>query len=182
MKIERITPFLVGRSLLVRVYTDQGIVGTGEAGLWAHHRLVYEAIRDLSEYYVGKDPQRIQHHYQVVSRNTHFMGSVLSAAMSAIDVALWDILARSVDMPIYQLLGGKCRYKIQVFANVTGATLEQRGESAIHNVERGFTSLRTTPFLPASRWVTVPWNGWNEMDLRTAGSRVALPLVLRNYE
>ena len=54
MKIEAIRPFLVGRCLLVRVYTDEGIVGTGEAGLWAHHRLVYEAIQDLSEYYVGR--------------------------------------------------------------------------------------------------------------------------------
>ena len=49
MKIERITPFLVDRCLLVRVYTDAGIVGTGEAGLWAHHRMVHEAIKDLSQ-------------------------------------------------------------------------------------------------------------------------------------
>jgi hypothetical protein len=40
----------------------------------------------------------------------------------------------------------------------------------------------TTPFMPASRWLTVPWNGWNETDLRTAGSRVMLPLLLRDYE
>ncbi len=51
MKIEKITPFLVDRFLLVRVYTDAGIVGTGEAGLWAHHKMVYEAIRELSDYY-----------------------------------------------------------------------------------------------------------------------------------
>ncbi len=146
MKIEAIRPFLVGSCLLVRVYTDEGIVGTGEAGLWAHHRLVYEAIQDLSEYYVGQDPARIEHHFQVVSRDTHFMGSVLSAAMSAIDVALWDILARSVDLPVYQLLGGKCRDRVKVLANVVGNTLDQRAESAAQNVERGFTSLRTTPF------------------------------------
>ena len=46
MKIEKIKPFLVDRCLLVRVYTDEGIVGTGEAGLWAHHALVYQAIVD----------------------------------------------------------------------------------------------------------------------------------------
>jgi galactonate dehydratase len=76
------------------------------------------------------------------------MGSVLSAAMSALDVALWDILARLVNRPVYQLLGGKCRDKVKVFANVTGNTLDQRAESAIQNVERGFLSLRTTPFFP----------------------------------
>ena len=96
MIITQITPFLVDSFLLVRVYTDQGIVGNGEAGLWAHQKTVYHAIQELSQYYIGKDPTRIEHHYQAVSRNTHFMGSVLNAAMSAIDVALWDILGLSL--------------------------------------------------------------------------------------
>jgi galactonate dehydratase len=148
MKIEKITPFLVDRFLLVRVYTDEGIVGNGEAGLWAHHKMVYEAILELSDYYIGQDPSRIEHHYQMVSRDTHFMGAVLSAAMSALDIAMWDILGKSVNLPVYQLLGGKCRDKVKVFANVTGNTLDQRAESALRNVERGFISLRTTPFFP----------------------------------
>ncbi|MCS5609854.1 MAG: galactokinase, partial [Candidatus Poribacteria bacterium] len=148
MIITKITPFLVDSFLLVRVYTDQGIVGNGEAGLWAHQKTVYHAIQELSQYYIGKDPTRIEHHYQAVSRNTHFMGSVLNAAMSAIDVALWDILGQSVGLPVYQLLGGKCRDKIKVFNNVTGDTLSDRVTSAIWNVENGFNSLRTTPFFP----------------------------------
>ncbi len=148
MKIERISPLLVDRCLLVRVYTDAGIVGTGEAGLWSHHRLVHEAINDLSAYYVGKDPSLIEHHYQVVSRDTHFHGAVLSAAMSAIDIALWDILGQSVGKPVYQLLGGKCRDRVKVFANVGGATLAERAASARQWVQEGYTSLRTTPFFP----------------------------------
>lgn len=146
MKITSIKPFLVGPCLLVRVYTDEGIVGNGEAGLWAHHRLVYEALRDLGDYYIGKDPTRMEHHYQVVTRNTHFSGAVLSAAVSALDIAMWDILAKSVNKPIYALLGGKCRDKVKVFENVFGDSLEARAESAARAVERGFTSLRTTPF------------------------------------
>jgi galactonate dehydratase len=146
VKIERITPVLVDRCLLVRVYTDEGIVGTGEAGLWAHHRLVYEAIKDLAEYYVGKDAGLIEHHFQVVSRDTHFQGAVLSAALSGIDVALWDILGKSVGKPVHQLLGGKVRDKVRVFANVGGNTPKERGESAIKQVEAGYTSLRTQPF------------------------------------
>lgn len=146
MKITRITPFLAGRYLLVRVYTDEGITGNGEAGLWAHHQVVYQAIRELADYYVGKDPLRIEHHYQTVSRHTHFMGAVLSAAMSAIDIALWDILGKSVGLPVYQLLGGRCRDKVKVFANVSGHTLETCAASAKSQVARGFTSLRMTPF------------------------------------
>jgi galactonate dehydratase len=145
VKIQKITPFLVDRTLIVRVYTDEGIVGTGEAGLWAHHRMVYEAIKDLSEYYVGKDPTLIEHHKQVVQRDTHFQGAVLSAAVSGIDVALWDILGKSLGKPVYQLLGGKVRDKVRVFANVNGDTPAARGESARKAVEEGYTSLRTQP-------------------------------------
>ncbi|MCW4026245.1 MAG: galactonate dehydratase [Candidatus Bathyarchaeota archaeon] len=146
MKIEKIEPFLVDRWLLVRVYTDEDLVGNGEAGLWAHHKMVYEAIRELGQYYIGKDPARIEHHWQAVSRNTHFMGSVLSAAISAMDIALWDVVAKSVDLPVYKLLGGKCRDKVRVFSNVIGETLEQLAESASNSVKQGFTALRVTPF------------------------------------
>lgn len=145
MKIQQIAPFLVDRALIVRVYTDEGIVGTGEAGLWAHHRMVREAIVDLAEYYVGKDPARIEHHHQVVTRDTHFQGAVLSAAVSAIDVALWDILGKSLGVPVHQLLGGKLRDRVRVFANVGGDTPAARGESARQAVEQGYTSLRTQP-------------------------------------
>ena len=125
MKIQKITPFLVDRFLLVRVYTDQGLIGNGEAGLWAHHGMVHRAILDLSHYYIGKDASRIEHHYQTVSRDTHFMGAALSAALSAIDVALWDIAGQAVGQPVHQLLGGRVRDKIKVFANVNGATVDE---------------------------------------------------------
>ena len=148
MKIEKIKPFLVDTFLLVRVYTDSGIVGNGESGFFANPKIAYEAILELSNYYIGKDPTRIEHHYQVVSRDTHYMGSVLSGAMSAIDVALWDILGKSVNLPVYQLLGGKLRDKVKVYGGVNGDTLTERAESALRNVESGFTSLRTGPFFP----------------------------------
>ena len=146
MKITRIMPFLAGRYLLVRVYTDEGLTGNGEAGLWAHHKTVHQALQEISDYYIGKDPLRMEHHYQVVSRNTHFIGAVLSAAMSAIDMALWDILGKAAGLPVYQLLGGKCRDKVKVFTNVSGGTLEACAESAQKGVAEGFTTLRMTPF------------------------------------
>jgi len=150
LKIEEIKSFLVHRWLLVRVYTDEGITGNGEAGLWAHHSIVYEAIRNLGKYYIGKDPTRMEHHWQTVSRNTHFMGSVLSAAISAIDIALWDITAKSVNLPVYKLLGGKCREKIKVFANVSGGNLDEIADDAERRVRQGFKSLRVTPFFKGS--------------------------------
>src|SRR5438067_1663465 len=160
MKIEKITPFLVDRCLLVRVYTDSGIVGTGEAGLWAHHKLVYEAVNQLSEYYVGKDASTIEHHFQVLSRDTHFRGAVLSAAMSAVDIALWDILGKSLGKPVYQLLGGKVRDKVKVFANVVGTTPDEMAASARTSLDQGYTSLRVIPYfagferLPSTKLVS----------------------------
>ena len=148
MKIEKITPFLVDRFLLVRVYTDAGLIGNGEAGLWAHHGMVKQALVELSDYLIGKDPTRIEHHFQTISRDSHFMGAVLSAALSAIDIALWDIVGKSVGLPVYQLLGGKVRDKIKVFANVTGVNIAERAASAQEQVEAGYLSLRTLPFLP----------------------------------
>ena len=148
MKIVGITPYLVDRCLLVRVHTDQGISGTGEAGLWAHHRLVYEAINDLADYFIGRDATRIEHHYQAVTRNAHFTGPALSAALSSIDIALWDILGKSVSRPVHELIGGKCRERVRVFASVTGSTVEDHAENARQAVARGYTSLRAMPFLP----------------------------------
>ncbi len=147
MKITEIRAFLVGRFLLVRVYTDEGIVGNGEAGLWAHHRMVKEALGELSDYYVGQDPLRIEHHYQVVSRAAHFMGAALSAALSAIDIALWDIMGKVLGVPVYQLLGGKCRDKVKLFENIAGDTAAKVRQSAQARLEQGFTSLRMTPFV-----------------------------------
>ena len=154
MKIESVKAFLVDRCLVVRVYTDEGIVGNGEAGLWAHHRATYELIRQISDYYVGKDPMLIEHHAQVVMRNTHFFGPVISAAVSAIDIALWDILGKSVGKPVYQLLGGKLRDKVKVFGNIRGGTLDDVAESARANLEKGFISMRTIPFPPGFEKMT----------------------------
>ena len=109
MRLTSIKPLLVDRSLLVRVYTDQGITGNGEAGLWAHHEIVARAVESLIEYFVGKDPSLIEHHHQLVSREWHFRGPVTSAALSAIDIALWDIAGKAASMPVHQLLGGRCR-------------------------------------------------------------------------
>jgi len=148
MKITGITPHLVDRSLLVQVFTDAGIVGMGEAGLWAHHRTVKTAIEELAEYFVGQDPTRIDHHYGAVTRNAHFGGPVLHAALSSIDIALWDILGKSVDRPVHQLLGGTCRDRVRVFASISGETVEEHVENARRAVDEGYTSLRSMPFLP----------------------------------
>ncbi len=149
MKITEVRPFLFNRFLLVRVYTDAGLVGTGEAGNWAHHDVTCQCLREIAEYYVGKDPRAIEHHFQAVSRRAHFMGSDLSAALSAIAVALWDILGKSVSLPVHQLLGGACRDRVKVYQFLNGHTREEIAESAERGLEAGFTAFRMTPLPPS---------------------------------
>jgi galactonate dehydratase len=170
VKIARIEPILAERCLLVRVHTDEGLVGTGEAGLWSGHRLVAEALKDLAEYYVGRDAGLMEHHYQAITRDTHFAGAVLSAAVSAIDIALWDILGKATGKSVAQLLGGKCRDRVRVFANVGGDSPAARAESARWQVAAGYTSLRTIPFLPG-------WEG--QTPSRYLDSAVAIVGAIR---
>ena len=146
MKITEIRPLIFNRFLLARVYTDSGIVGTGEAGNWAHHRSTYQSLCDLADYFVGKDPLLREHHYQTISRRAHFMGSDLSAALSAVDVALWDILGKLTEQPVFQLLGGKCREKAKAYTSLDGETRDAIGASAQAGLDRGFSSFRMTPF------------------------------------
>ncbi len=171
MKIRSVTPILVDRCLLVQVETDEGITGLGEAGLWAHHRLVYEALVDLADYYVGKDPGLIEHHFQAVSRDTHFAGAILSAALSAMDIALWDILGKAVKKPVAALLGGKVRDRVRVFASVSGESPEARGESAAAAVAAGYTALRTLPFFTG-------WEG--QTPSKYIGDVVAICAAIRD--
>lgn len=146
MKIVRVEPFFVDRWLLVKVETDEGIIGYGESTLWAHLEAVEAAIRKLGSFLIGKDPFRIEHHSQLPFRRFHFRGGVLSSAMAAIDIALWDILGKSAKLPIYQLLGGKYREKCRTFWTVGGSTPEEAAEAASKAVKRGFTVLRIWPF------------------------------------
>lgn len=168
MKITEIRPILTDGYLLVRVYTDTEHVGNGECGLWAHQPTCAAAVRELSEYFVGRDARRIEHHYQTVTRNTHFMGAVLQAALSGIDIALWDLLGKSLGVPVYELLGGKCRDKVRVFDNVNGATIEARVDSARASVADGFEVLRTTPFFDGFEQRTSSQNVSDAVDLIAA--------------
>lgn len=148
MKIVRIEPVFVDRWLIVKVETDEGIVGYGESTLWAHLETVEVAVRKLGSFLIGKEPFRIEHHSQLPFRRFHFRGGVLNSAMAAIDIALWDILGKSANLPIYQLLGGKYREKCRTFLTIGGSTPEEAAEEASKAVKKGFTVLRIWPFDP----------------------------------
>jgi galactonate dehydratase len=125
MKITDIKTFPVwvgGHNLLiVKVETDAGIYGWGESGLLGRELAVVGAIKHYREFLIGRDPSRIGALWQEMYRSQYFEGGrVLSAAISAIDLALHDIMGRVLGVPVYQLLGGRQRDTVPCFASTWG--------------------------------------------------------------
>ena len=111
MKITKVEPLRVNRFLFVKIHTDEGIIGLGEGGAWGYQDASAEVLRQFGDYLVGQDPMRIEHHWQYMYRCRHFRGAAIMSALSAVDIALWDISGKYFGVPVYQLLGGKCRDK-----------------------------------------------------------------------
>ena len=106
MKITKVEPLLLDRFLYVRVTTDAGITGIGESGTWGQLEASAASIAKYGEYLVGRDPFPIEHHWNVMLRANHFTGGAITGAVSAIDIALWDIKGKAFGVPVYELLGG----------------------------------------------------------------------------
>jgi galactonate dehydratase len=135
------------RAILLKVFTDAGITGIGEPLDYGHGDVVAKAIEVMFEYLVGKDPRQIEDHWQQLYRETYSRDMpILLGALSGIDQALWDILGKSLGVPVWRLLGGSVRDRIRVYGGAGGATPEQCAENARRTVERGFTALKMTPF------------------------------------
>jgi len=148
MRIERVETLAVDRYLYVHITTDTGLVGLGEAGMWAYVEANRAVIDAWTPYLIGKNPLLIEHHWQYLNRNSHFRGSAVSGALGAIDVALWDIAGKHCEVPTYQLLGGKVRDKVRVQTQVRGPSIAELVEQAQADVARGITAIRITPFGP----------------------------------
>src|SRR5919201_3456693 len=119
MKIVRVEQFFPRvRTRLVKITTDSGLIGWGETTLEGKPLSTVAAVEELADYLVGKDPLRIEHHWQHIYRSAFFRGgNVLMTALSGIDQALWDIAGKHFGVPAHQLLGGAVRDRIRVYAH-----------------------------------------------------------------
>lgn len=142
--IERVETFLVApRWLFVRIETSGGLVGWGEASCEGRSETVRTAVEQLSESLIGQDPFRIEDHWQVLSKGSFYRyGVILSSAVSGIDQALWDLLGRSVGLPVHQLLGGPVRDRIRVYAWVGGDEPDEVADQVAAQVEAGMTAVK----------------------------------------
>jgi galactonate dehydratase len=147
VKITAIENIFVDRYLFVQVHTDEGIVGLGESGTWGFLEASAAAVETFKRYLIGQDPLRIEHHWNYLYRWTHFRGAAIMGALSAIDIALWDIAGKHFGVPCYQLMGGKTRDKARVYYHVFGQTREELVQGCIDAKAKGFTAVgHLTPF------------------------------------
>ncbi len=154
MKITAIETVPVDQYMFVQVHTDEGITGLGESGAWGYLEASATVVETFKRYLIGQDPLRIEHHWQYLYRWTHFRGAAIMGALSAIDIALWDIKGKYFGVPVYQLLGGKVRDKARVYYHVFGDTKEELIQGCINAKKQGFTAVgHLTPFLDEPREV-----------------------------
>jgi galactonate dehydratase len=159
MRITDVRTWLVGNPwknwLFVRVETDEGIHGVGEGTLNALTRTVGTAIDELRAQYIGLDPTRIELLLQRLIRDPYSEGGQLHmTAAAAIEVACWDIIGKSVGLPVHALLGGRMRDRVPVYANGwyrVARSPETFAQAARDVVARGYGALKFDPFGAAWR-------------------------------
>jgi galactonate dehydratase len=125
--------------IFVKVETDQpGLVGWGEATLEWHTRSIVGALEDIAALLIGEDPRRIEHLWQMMFRQHfwHGTGIVRATAISGIDIALWDIAGKLLNVPCHRLWGGPVRDYIRLYCHLGGGRMEDFYETPVANAER----------------------------------------------
>ena len=155
MKIDKIESFFIGNGYVIRIYTDTGISGVGQTACWGYPEAVDSIVNTFKKHLIGQNPLRIEHHWQYLYRMGPFRGTALSGAISAVDIALWDIKGKHFGVPIWELLGGNCRDKIRLHLLGGGSTPETMYAAAKAAVEEGFTALKFDPLVGTFQDMTV---------------------------
>ena len=154
MKITKIETFLVRPDsrnyVFVRVQTDEGLYGVGESYSTGPDDAVAAVIHDFEDWLIGRDPREIERIWQLLYNASRFPGGVITnAAISGIEHALWDLKGKALGVPVYELLGGKCRDHIPVYIHSGGATPEELAENTASRLARyGCGAVKVSPFAP----------------------------------
>ena len=154
MKITNIKTFNVftyrTNFVFIKIETDEGVSGIGEGTLEYKEHALLGAIEDIKRVLIGQDPREVERIDHELYRDSYWrVGPVLQSALSAVDIALWDIKAKICGVPVYEMLGGKVRESIRMYANVwfAGAkTPEEFAQAAKKAVSLGITALKWDPF------------------------------------
>lgn len=144
MQIARIETFLVPpRWLFVRIETDDGIIGWGEPVVEGNADTVRTAVEQLGERLIGNDPLRIQDHWQIMTKGGFYRGGpILSSAVAGLDQALWDIMGKTVGLPVHVLLGGPVRDRIRMYGWIGGDEPSEVADAIAKRMDEGLTAVK----------------------------------------
>jgi mannonate dehydratase len=140
-----------GRNFVtLKIMTDEGIHGLGDATLNGREKAVVSWLEDYClPALIGKDPANIEDVWHYFYKGAYWKrGAVNMAALSAVDTALWDIKGKALDTPVYNLIGGKSRDRILVYAHVTGRDVEETVDNVHKAVQAGFRAVRIQSGVP----------------------------------
>jgi galactonate dehydratase len=159
MKIVKVEVFMLGAAwrnfLLVRIETDAGLVGWGDGTLGWKESSVRELILDYGRRYViGRSPFDIEDLWFKLYQIEHNTGPVMFAAMAGIETALWDIVGKACGQPVYNLVGGKIRQRVRVYANGWyhhSGEIQELSDRAQQVIGQGYSALKFDPFGPGGR-------------------------------
>ncbi len=147
--IEALESWVAGSLHVVRVSDDAGRVGIGQSACWAYPAAVDAVVDALRPHLLGADPADIERVWHLAYRTGPFRGSVLSGAVSAIDIALWDLRGRSLGVPVHQLLGGRYRRRVRLHLLILGwKDHDELATRVADAVAEGYTAVKFDP-LPA---------------------------------
>jgi mannonate dehydratase len=165
-----------GRNFVtVKVFTDEGLTGIGDATVNGREKAVVAYLEDhVIPCLIGMDASRIEDIWQYLYRGAYWRrGPITMAAISGIDMALWDIKGKAANMPLYQLLGGRSRDKVMVYKHVGGLTIEETVDGVVAMREAGLDAIRAQVSIPG----LPPIYGTGEGSKQEKGGMVrALPV------
>lgn len=166
MKITELSTHLVYAGMrswvLVRIDTDDGLHGVGEATLEGKEATMAAAVAELRRYLIGQDPRPVLHHWQAMYQAFWKGGPILQSALAGVEIALWDLKGKALGVPVYELLGGPLRERARAYTHVRRpgkiegervnmwwqeGSAEASAAIAKDLVGRGYTALKTGPFV-----------------------------------
>jgi galactonate dehydratase len=148
MKIDTVQTYCAHNWLFVVITTDTGVVGVGEATFFGFPAATASIVQSYAERLRGQDPMRAEYHFLTLYRAHSMRGMAVCAALSAIDQALWDIKGKALQVPVWELLGGRVRDKVRAMLVLTYGTAEDVAAQAVAAVAEGYTALKVLLFQP----------------------------------
>ena len=150
LKVTDLKTFIVNRGgenavnyVFVKIYTDQGITGLGEGSVTSKEATMATAIEEHKRYLAGRDPTDIEMHWQAMYRWPRWRGGpILNSAISAVEIALWDILGQALGQPVWRLLGGKARDRVQMYVHAGGDSPEEYARNWLRAKTEGWTGCK----------------------------------------